>query len=128
MQQMHEGGNNKQNKMIDLGRLCVKIAGRDAGKKFLVVDTIDSNFVLVDGEGRRKRCNIDHLEPLDKKIEIAKGIGHEEVLNIFKELNIPVNKGLARPRKERQAKKREVENKLKAKEKKNEGSKGKKRE
>ena len=41
--------------MIDVGRVCVKIAGRDAGKKAVVVEKIDSNFVLIDGQTRRRR-------------------------------------------------------------------------
>ena len=35
--------------MLEVGRLCIKLAGRDAGKKAVVVENIDSNFVLIDG-------------------------------------------------------------------------------
>jgi large subunit ribosomal protein L14e len=65
--------------MIDIGRVCVKIAGRDAGKRCVVVDVLDENYVLVDGETRRRKCNILHLEPLDKTVEITKGASHAEV-------------------------------------------------
>ena len=47
--------------MIEIGRLCVKIAGRDAGKKCVVVDVVNDNTVLIDGETRRRNCNIKHL-------------------------------------------------------------------
>ncbi|NTV24217.1 MAG: 50S ribosomal protein L14e, partial [Nanoarchaeota archaeon] len=63
--------------MFEIGRLCVKIAGRDARGKCLVIDTLEGNFVLIDGQTRRKRCNITHLEPLDKVLKIKKGASHE---------------------------------------------------
>ncbi|MEB3760662.1 MAG: 50S ribosomal protein L14e [Desulfurococcales archaeon] len=71
---------------IEVGRLCVKVYGREAGRKCVIVDIIDENFVLVTGPKqltgvRRRRANIDHIEPLDKKIEISKGASDEEVLN-----------------------------------------------
>ncbi len=71
---------------IEVGRLCVKIYGREAGRKCVIVDIIDENFVLITGPKqltgvRRRRANIDHIEPLDKKIEISKGASDEEVLN-----------------------------------------------
>ncbi len=70
--------------MIEVGRVCVKIAGRDAGRKCVVVDVIDKNNVLIDGFTRRKKCNIKHLEPLSQKLEAAKGATHDEILQILK--------------------------------------------
>ncbi len=71
---------------IEVGRLCVKVYGREAGRKCVIVDIIDENFVLITGPKhltgvRRRRANIDHIEPLDKKIDINKGASDEEVLN-----------------------------------------------
>lgn len=70
---------------IEIGRICVKTHGREAGRKCVIVDIIDENFVLITGPKsltgvKRRRCNVDHLEPLDKKIEISKGASDEEVL------------------------------------------------
>lgn len=76
--------------MFEIGRLCVKIAGRDAGKKCVVIDTIDKNSVLIDGETRRRKCNLSHLEPLDKIITIKKNISHEEIKNEFEKLGLKV--------------------------------------
>ncbi len=76
--------------MIEIGRLCVKIAGRDAGQKCVVVDTVGKNFVLIDGETRRRKSNITHLEPLDQKLKIKKGASHAEVVAAFKEIGITV--------------------------------------
>jgi large subunit ribosomal protein L14e len=76
--------------MIEVGRLCVKTAGRDAGNKCVIVEVVDDNFVLVDGNVRRKKCNISHLEPLAEKIKIKKGASHAEVAAEFKKLKIPM--------------------------------------
>jgi len=74
--------------MLDVGRLCVKIAGREAGSKCVIVEVVDDNFVLVDGNVRRKRCSTSHLEPLTDTIEIKKGAPHEEIVAEFKKLGI----------------------------------------
>src|SRR3989338_9123688 len=66
-------------KMIEIGRLVVKIAGRDAGKKALIIDVIDDNYVMLDGETRRRKCNILHIEPLNQVVQIKKNASHEEI-------------------------------------------------
>lgn len=73
---------------IEVGRICVKIAGREAGRKCVIVDIIDENYVLVTGPKKvngvkRRRCNINHLEALDKKIDIGKGASDEEVAKVL---------------------------------------------
>lgn len=65
--------------MIEIGRVCVKIAGRDAGRRCVIIDILEDNFVLIDGETRRRKCNPLHLEPLKETIEIGKDASHEAV-------------------------------------------------
>lgn len=66
--------------VMELGRVCVKLAGHDAGKRCVIVEVLDSNYVVVSGTGiKRRRCNIAHLEPTDKKLDIPKGASDEEV-------------------------------------------------
>ncbi len=72
-------------RVFDVGRICVKIAGREAGRKCVIVDIIDQNFVLITGPKsltgvKRRRVNIRHLEPTEYKIDIPKGASDEEVL------------------------------------------------
>jgi large subunit ribosomal protein L14e len=58
--------------LIEPGRVCVKIAGREAGNYCVVLEVIDDNFVIVQGPAvRKRRCNIAHLEPLQEKIELS---------------------------------------------------------
>jgi large subunit ribosomal protein L14e len=75
--------------MYEIGRMCLKIAGRDAGQKCVIVDVMDE-YVLIDGMTRRRKCNMIHLEPLNEKIDIAKNASHEEVARAFKDLGMTV--------------------------------------
>jgi large subunit ribosomal protein L14e len=70
---------------IEVGRICVKTSGREAGKKCVIIDIIDKNFVLITGPKqltgvKRRRANIKHLEVTEEKIKIKKGASDEEVL------------------------------------------------
>ncbi|MBI2665427.1 50S ribosomal protein L14e [Candidatus Woesearchaeota archaeon] len=76
--------------LFTVGRLCVKTAGRDAGKECVVVEQLDNTYVLVDGGVRRKKVNLKHLEPLSEVVELKKGASHEEVTKLFSKLNLPV--------------------------------------
>lgn len=70
---------------IEVGRICIKLRGREAGRKCVIVDVIDNNYVLITGPKmltgvKRRRVNIRHVEPLDKKVEVGKGASDEEVV------------------------------------------------
>jgi len=70
---------------IEVGRICIKTTGREAGKRCVIVDLIDKNFVLITGPKsvtgvRRRRANINHLNPTEEKINIRRGVSDEEVL------------------------------------------------
>lgn len=69
---------------IEVGRICVKLNGRETGQKCVIVDVIDKNFVLITGPKkisgvRRRRTNVKHLEPTDDMIEVKKGASDEDV-------------------------------------------------
>ncbi|MBI4983391.1 50S ribosomal protein L14e [Candidatus Woesearchaeota archaeon] len=76
--------------LFEVGRSCLKIAGRDAGKKCVVVEQLDNTYVLVDGETRRKKVNLKHLEPSNQMIEIKEKASHEEVKEAFQKLGIKI--------------------------------------
>jgi large subunit ribosomal protein L14e len=95
---------------IEIGRLCIKLAGRDAGKECLIIDILDKNFVLVDGNTRRRKCNVGQLEFSSQKAELKKGATHEEVLEALKGLGIKIAKKKAST-KIRKAKESEKEKK-----------------
>jgi large subunit ribosomal protein L14e len=69
---------------IEIGRVCVKLNGRETGQKCVIVDVIDKNFVLVTGPQklsgvRRRRTNVKHLEPTEDTVDIKKGASDEDV-------------------------------------------------
>lgn len=69
---------------IEVGRICVKQAGRENGKKCVVIDVMDKSFVLVTGPKKltgvkRRRVNLNHVAPLEDKIEIKRGASDDEV-------------------------------------------------
>jgi len=89
--------------MFEPGRICIKIAGRDAGRKCVVVEAEKDSMVLVDGETRRRKCNVRHLEPLDQTVSIKAGASHADVITAFKKLGVELRdtkakKAAARPR------------------------------
>jgi large subunit ribosomal protein L14e len=74
---------------IEVGRVCVKIAGRETGRRCVVVDVVDKNFVVVTGPVKvsgvkRRRVNIGHVEPTEIKVKIGKGDGDSEVVEALK--------------------------------------------
>jgi len=78
---------------IEVGRICVKLFGREAGKKCVVVDVIDKNFVLVTGPVKvsgvkRRRVNVGHIEPMDLKVSIKKGDDDEVVVEALKKAKL----------------------------------------
>lgn len=75
---------------MEIGQVCVKIAGRDAGLECVIVDVLPGNLVLIDGNTRRRKCNIKHLEPLDKILDLNKNASHDEVVNAMKAAGLKV--------------------------------------
>src|SRR3989338_4165315 len=103
-----------RDKMIEIGRLCIKTAGRDAGLKCVIVDILDNKFVLIDGETRRRKCNILHLEPLKDTIKIEKNASHEELKEEFEKLGLKIRETKPKQKTERLIKKRKTPEQLKA--------------
>ena len=95
--------------MIEIGRVCVKLAGRDAGKKCVIIDVLDHRFVLIDGETRRRKCNIMHLEPLSEVLKVSKNAPHHEVA---KALGIEAKVSKSRPATQKPKAKRKTSEQL----------------
>jgi large subunit ribosomal protein L14e len=62
-------------KLYEIGRVCIKTSGREAGSYCVIISQLEGKFVTITGPKhissvRRRNCNIRHLEPLDIKIEI----------------------------------------------------------
>lgn len=73
--------------LIEIGRVCLKLAGRKAGIKVVIVDFNQKGEPIVEGlRMKRKRANPLHLFPTTKKISISKGTGSEEVISKLKQV------------------------------------------
>jgi large subunit ribosomal protein L14e len=73
---------------IEVGRVCVKVAGREAGRKCVIVDVMDKSFVVVTGPKKitgvkRRRVNINHVAPTEGVIPIKRGASDEEVAQMI---------------------------------------------
>jgi len=65
---------------IEKGSICIKTAGRNSGEKVVILKIIDDTFVEVEGvKIKKKKCNILHLFPIGKKIEVSEKITQEEL-------------------------------------------------
>lgn len=74
---------------IEVGRICVKVSGREAGRKCVIVDVVDKSFVLITGPKtvtgiRRRRANVNHVEPLKDSVEIKRGASDDEISEALK--------------------------------------------
>ncbi len=75
--------------MIEVGTVCLKIAGREAGKYCVVVEkTDDKGFVTITGPRaltgvRRRKVNSAHIEPTSVKVKVAEKAGDSEVEKAF---------------------------------------------
>lgn len=90
--------------MMEVGRLCVKIAGREALKKCVIVKVLDDKFVMIDGQVKRRKCNISHLEPLPEKLDIKEDASTDEVKKALAKLKIEVTESKPKTKKEKPVK------------------------
>lgn len=79
--------------MIEVGRICKKLTGREAGRYCVVIADKDENTVVITGPReltgvKRRPCNILHLEPLENKIDIKSDSSDQEVLKAIEKAGL----------------------------------------
>ncbi|MBU2496441.1 MAG: 50S ribosomal protein L14e [Nanoarchaeota archaeon] len=67
--------------MFKTGLICKKIAGKEKGKVCIVLK-MEKDYVIVDGDCRKRKCSIKHLEPLSFA-EIKRDAPHDEVMKVL---------------------------------------------
>ncbi len=90
--------------MVEVGSVCVKIAGRDAGKVCVVMGKVDDTFVLIDGCTRKRKCNVRHLHLLDKKVKVTKSTSTSDVKKLLKKEGFSVVETKKKAKKEKSTK------------------------
>ncbi len=89
--------------IFEKGRVCLKIAGREAGKYCVVVEPLKESFVMITGPKsvtriKRRKCNIEHLEPTQEKFELSSG-DDADVEAAWKESGLMDTLGIEAPKK-----------------------------
>ncbi|MGQ9679407.1 MAG: 50S ribosomal protein L14e [Candidatus Bathyarchaeia archaeon] len=77
--------------VTEIGRICIKTKGRESGGRCVVVDIIDKNFVVVSGPKdltgvKRRRVNINHLEPCEERINLKRNATDEEIMGLLEKV------------------------------------------
>jgi large subunit ribosomal protein L14e len=73
-----------------IGRVIIKLAGKEAGRYGVIVDQVNDNYVIVDGNFKRRKCNLKHLELTDLILNLKKGASTAEVQEAMKKAKIKV--------------------------------------
>jgi len=78
---------------LNVGTVCMKVAGREGGSVCTVIKPVDKTFVMVTGPKlvtgiKRRRCNIEHLEPTEIKLDIKEDASDEEIIEAYKKSNV----------------------------------------
>ena len=118
---------------LEIGRVCMKVAGRESGAYCVVLKNPAKSFALVTGPKvltgiKRRKANISHLEPTQYKVEIAEDASDDQVVSAWEKSGLVKKFGLKMPsaaqlkakekkQEEKQAVKTEVKPKKEAKKK-----------
>ena len=102
--------------MIEPGRICLKIAGREAGKYAVIVEKINDDFILITGPKtitgiKRRRCNIDHIEPTEHKFDINSKADDVFIENLWRSSGLIEKLGIKVPVKKHKQEKIEEKSK-----------------
>lgn len=100
--------------MFEVGRVCMKTAGRESGKYCVVIKELEEGFVMVTGpksltKVKRRRCNINHLEPMMEKIKIKSDASDTEVLKAYQQASVFARLGLEKGKKPKAEKSEKAE-------------------
>ena len=88
--------------IAEAGRVCLKNTGREAGSYCVVLKKINESFVEITGPKlltgiKRRRCNVDHLNPTEYKIDINENSKEEEIIAAFEKAHLITKFKLKKP-------------------------------
>ena len=74
---------------MEIGQVCIKTKGREAGRLVAVLTKASEGKVLIDGpKTKRKKCSVMHLFPINEIIKIREEEAHEGVIKAMKALKL----------------------------------------
>ena len=72
---------------MEIGQVCIKTKGREAGRSVVVLSKAKDGKVLIDGpKVKRKECNVLHLFPLNEQVKVKEEESHDAVVKAMKAL------------------------------------------
>ncbi len=93
--------------VLEVGRVCMKIAGREAGKYCVIIKPAgkskdEKSFVFVTGPKlltgvKRRKCNIDHLKATEYKLDISENATDDQVIATYEKAGLIIKLGLKKP-------------------------------
>ncbi len=94
--------------VLETGRICIKTVGRESGRYCVVIKklkdekTKSDSFVLVTGPKlltgvKRRKCNIEHLEPTQYILEVKEDATDEEIIAAYDKANLITKFNLKKP-------------------------------
>ena len=106
-----------------VGRVCKKIVGREAGKVCVIVSKSEGPFVLIDGDVKRRNCNMNHLEPLNSVVDLKENASTKDAISSLQNAGFEIREKKVKAKKavsEKPVKQRKVKEKPKEEKKKTE--------
>jgi large subunit ribosomal protein L14e len=67
--------------ILDVGRVCMKVKGKNAGNYCVIVEKPEKNMVTIEGRDIEKtKVNILHIEPMPTILKIGKSAKRDEII------------------------------------------------
>lgn len=87
---------------FEVGRVCIKTVGREAGQYCAVIGKENQSFVMVTGPKlltgvKRRRCNVFHLQPTEYVLGVKDNASDEDVIAAYEAAGITNKLNLRKP-------------------------------
>lgn len=70
---------------FQIGQVCEKLSGKERGSICVVISIEGNNLVTIDGNVRRRKCNVQHLKPLNKILSIKANEKTDKIKELMKQ-------------------------------------------
>ena len=79
-------------KSVNIGDICIKTFGKETGKKCIVIEIMDKNFVLITGPKeitgvKRRRSSVKHILSTGEKVKINANLSDKELIDVLNKSN-----------------------------------------
>jgi large subunit ribosomal protein L14e len=87
---------------FEVGLVCIKTVGREEGGYCVVLGKENQSFVMITGPRlltgvKRRRCNVNHLQPTEHKLDVKENASDEDVITAYKKAGLTTKLSLKKP-------------------------------